>query len=71
MQAGRSKSSANSIHLRLNFWSFKTRPEHRPDDLSWAALRLLAQTDISRALNKDLRRRGFKFVGSATCYAFM
>ena len=52
-------------------WSFETRPEHRPDDLSWAALRLLAQTDASRALSKDLRKRGFKFVGPTTCYAFM
>ncbi|HLV84425.1 MAG TPA: DNA-3-methyladenine glycosylase I [Devosia sp.] len=57
--------------LAAYFWGFETRPEHRPDDLSWAALRLLAQTDASRALSKDLRKRGFKFVGPTTCYAFM
>src|SRR5690554_48373 len=57
--------------LAAYFWAFETRPEHRPDDLSWAALRLLAQTDASRALSKDLRKRGFKFVGPTTCYAFM
>ena len=57
--------------LAAYFWGFETRPEHRPADLSWDALRLLAQTDASRALSKDLRRRGFKFVGPTTCYAFM
>jgi DNA-3-methyladenine glycosylase I len=28
-------------------------------------------TDISDKLSKDLKRRGFKFVGSTICYAFM
>lgn len=52
-------------------WRFETRPEHRPDDLSWDNLRRLAQTDASIALSKDLRKHGFKFVGPTTCYAFM
>jgi DNA-3-methyladenine glycosylase I len=30
-----------------------------------------AKTAQSDALSKDLRRRGFKFVGSTICYAFM
>jgi DNA-3-methyladenine glycosylase I len=30
-----------------------------------------AQTPESDALSKDLKRRGFKFVGSTICYAFM
>jgi DNA-3-methyladenine glycosylase I len=30
-----------------------------------------ASTPESGALSKDLRRRGFKFVGSTICYAFM
>jgi DNA-3-methyladenine glycosylase I len=30
-----------------------------------------ASTDVSDALSKDLKRRGFKFVGSTICYAFM
>ncbi|MBV9217698.1 MAG: DNA-3-methyladenine glycosylase I [Acidobacteria bacterium] len=30
-----------------------------------------ATTDISDAISKDLRRRGFKFVGSTIMYAFM
>jgi len=30
-----------------------------------------AQTPESDAMSKDLRRRGFRFVGSTICYAFM
>jgi DNA-3-methyladenine glycosylase I len=30
-----------------------------------------ARTPLSDALSKDLKRRGFKFVGSTICYAFM
>jgi len=32
---------------------------------------VLARTEISDALSKDLLSRGFKFVGSTICYAFM
>jgi len=32
---------------------------------------LPAETDDSRALSKDLKRRGFRFVGPTVCYAFM
>ena len=36
------------------------------------ALRELpAETDESRALSQDLKRRGFRFVGPTVCYAFM
>jgi len=30
-----------------------------------------ARTPVSDALSKDLKRRGFKFVGSTIMYAFM
>lgn len=30
-----------------------------------------AKTEISEALSKDLAQRGFKFVGSTICYAYM
>lgn len=30
-----------------------------------------AKTDISDAMSKDLLKRGFKFVGSTICYAYM
>jgi DNA-3-methyladenine glycosylase I len=30
-----------------------------------------AETDESKAMSKDLKRRGFRFVGPTVCYAFM
>jgi DNA-3-methyladenine glycosylase I len=39
----------------------------RPLDLSAIA----ASTPLSEAMSKDLKRRGFRFVGSTICYAFM
>lgn len=32
---------------------------------------LPAATDISKEMSKDLKKRGFKFVGPTICYAFM
>ncbi len=32
---------------------------------------LPAETEESRAMSQDLRRRGFRFVGPTVCYAFM
>ena len=32
---------------------------------------LQSETEASRALSKDLRKRGWSFVGPTTCYAFM
>jgi DNA-3-methyladenine glycosylase I len=38
----------------------------------WTSLRQLpASTPESDAMSKDLKRRGFRFVGSTICYAFM
>jgi DNA-3-methyladenine glycosylase I len=38
----------------------------------WRSLAdLPAETPLSRALSRDLKRRGFRFVGPTTCYAFM
>jgi len=30
-----------------------------------------AETDVSRAMSRDLKDRGFRFVGPTTCYSFM
>jgi DNA-3-methyladenine glycosylase I len=50
-------------------WSFVGG---KPLQNAWPALEALpAQTDESRAMSADLRRRGFKFVGPTICYAFM
>ena len=39
---------------------------------NWRTLsEMAAETPESRAMSKDLKHRGFKFVGPTTCYAFM
>jgi DNA-3-methyladenine glycosylase I len=39
---------------------------------SWRTVsEIPAETPVSRALSKDLKRRGFRFVGPTVCYAFM
>jgi len=43
----------------------------KPRVNEWKSSRMPAQTTESDAMSKDLKRRGFKFVGSTICYAFM
>ncbi|RDE07994.1 DNA-3-methyladenine glycosylase I [Pelagibacterium lacus] len=57
--------------LAAYFWRFEPAPADRPTDLGWEHLRTLATTPASVSLSKDLKRRGFTFVGPTTCYAFM
>jgi DNA-3-methyladenine glycosylase I len=52
-------------------WRFEPDPATRPKRLTWAALMEMAQTPESQALAKDLKRRGWRFVGPTTVYAFM
>jgi DNA-3-methyladenine glycosylase I len=52
-------------------WRFAPAPESRPRRLDWATLKALAKTPESTALSKELRRRGWSFVGPTTVYAFM
>lgn len=40
---------------------------NRPADMS----QISAQTELSQAISKDLKRHGFNFVGPTICYAFM
>ncbi len=44
----------------------------KPKRNAWRSFKQLpAETPESAALSKDLRKRGFNFVGSTICYAFM
>jgi len=44
----------------------------KPRTNAWKSLRdIPAHTPESDAMSKDLKRRGFKFVGTTICYAFM
>lgn len=50
-------------------WSFCN---NHPVINSWKSLsELPAKTELSDVMSKDLTKRGFKFVGSTICYAFM
>jgi DNA-3-methyladenine glycosylase I len=57
--------------LAAYVWRFEPDPASRPKQLTWATLVEMAQSDESRALAKDLKRRGWRFVGPTTVYAFM
>jgi DNA-3-methyladenine glycosylase I len=57
--------------LAAYFWSFEPPPSDRPKRLTLTALRRLAKTPASLALSKDLKKRGWTFVGPTTAYAFM
>ena len=50
---------------------WRLEPHERPSRLDRATLLGLAQTPESKALAKDLKRRGWRFVGPTTAYAFM
>jgi DNA-3-methyladenine glycosylase I len=52
-------------------WRFEPPTSARPRRMTREALGDLSQTDESRALAKELRRRGWTFVGPTTVYAFM
>jgi DNA-3-methyladenine glycosylase I len=50
-------------------WGFEPQP--RAGELDLDGLRALTVTPESKALSKDLKRRGWRFVGPTTAYAFM
>jgi len=52
-------------------WQFQPDPKTRPKKLDWATLKTMSVSPESTALSKDLKKRGWTFVGPTTCYAFM
>ena len=52
-------------------WRFEPDPRTRPKHMTRAALSRLTTSPESLALAKDLKRRGWTFVGPTTVYAFM
>jgi DNA-3-methyladenine glycosylase I len=50
-------------------WSFV---DGAPVQNAWATIaEIPAETPQSKAMSRDLKRRGFRFVGPTVCYAFM
>jgi DNA-3-methyladenine glycosylase I len=52
-------------------WSFAPPAEERPKTMNLAALRAMPTTPTSERLSKDLKKRGWTYVGPTTMYAFM
>jgi DNA-3-methyladenine glycosylase I len=57
--------------LSKYFWQWQPDPASRPRRIKRETLMGMATTAESVALSKDLRRRGWTFVGPTTIYAFM
>ncbi len=58
--------------LAAYFWRYETMAaRYRPDKLDYMTLLELNQTGASTAMSKDLKKRGWSFVGPTTAYAFM
>lgn len=57
--------------LAAFFWKWEPDPAHRPDVLDHSTLRALTKTPESVSMAKELRKRGWRFVGPITAYAFM
>ena len=52
-------------------WRYEPAPAARPKKLTWNVLSTMSTTPESAALSKDLKRRGWTFVGPTTMYAAM
>jgi DNA-3-methyladenine glycosylase I len=52
-------------------WRFEPYPKSRPVRMTRQVLSAMPTTPESTALSKDLKKRGFTFVGPTTVYAFM
>jgi len=57
--------------LAAYFWSFEPEAQSRPASVSEQTLRQNTTSAQSVALSRDLKRRGWSFVGPTTVYAFM
>jgi len=79
---GKIESTINNarrvIELRHEFgslaayaWRFEPKRSARPRRMTHAALLALDTSPESTAMSKDLRKRGWTFVGPTTVYAFM
>jgi DNA-3-methyladenine glycosylase I len=79
---GKIESTINNakrvIELRREFgslaayaWGFEPAARTRPKKMTPTALRALTSSPESLAMSKDLKQRGWSFVGPTTVYAFM
>ena len=70
------KNAQAFIQIREEFGTFNKYiwqyTEGKTLQNSWKSLKdIPAETEISQLMSKDLKKRGFTFVGATICYAFM
>ena len=79
---GKIESTINNAHRAIElreaegsltdyFWRWQPKRASRPRRITREVLTTMATTPESTALSKDLRKRGWTFVGPTTVYAFM
>lgn len=71
-------NAARVIELRREFgslaayaWRFEADPASRPKRITPEAMKAITMSAESAAMSKDLKKRGWSFVGPTTVYAFM
>lgn len=80
--AGKIRSTINNAQRTLDLvrregslaryiWRHEPPAHERPARLDRAAVAAMATTEASTRLSRDLKKRGFSFVGPTTVYAFM
>ncbi len=57
--------------LARYFWSFEPQPSERPAVITREVISANPTTVVSVRISKDLKKRGWTFVGPTTVYAFM
>ena len=79
---GKIESTINNAHrvleLRREFgslahyaWRYEPAATDRPERITREVARTLSTSPASIAMSKDLKKRGWSFVGPTTVYAFM
>lgn len=71
-------NARRALELREEFgslaayvWRHEPGPQERPAVIDHATMIEIAKTPTSTAISKDLKKRGWSFVGPTTVYAFM
>lgn len=57
--------------LAAYVWSFEPRRKSQPRRLDWKTLVQMGTSEEAKAMSKDLKRRGWAFVGPTTIYSVM
>jgi DNA-3-methyladenine glycosylase I len=57
--------------LARYFWAHEPSAAERPDVVTWETIAANPTTPVSVRISKDLKKRGWTFVGPTTVYAFM